>query len=77
MSEQVIPAEAVKAAAKEFAAISDPRGEWEKQTPGYHRHYFVLAKRILEAGAPCMLQDAYEKGWEDGREGTRRRDNFG
>jgi hypothetical protein len=53
--------EAVEAAAKAFAAISDPLGVWEDQAQAYRNYYKGRVANVLEAVAPYLKAQALEE----------------
>lgn len=68
----MIPVEAVEAASEALrptmAALLPAFDDSDMQLVVALNH---VARMTLEAAAPYMLADAYERGWEDGREGNR------
>lgn len=78
-----IPESAVEAAAKAIYGLQpakyyldDAAATWEQldgSNTGLNRKRRDIAKAraALEAAAPHMMEAAYERGWEDGRNGTR------
>ena len=75
MTSQVIPVEAVEAAAEAaYGAVCPMMGfpaTLEHAPSPLQETYRGIARAALEAAAAYMLESAYEQGWEDGREGTR------
>ena len=60
MTNQVIPAEAVEAAAKEIVRTVVERS-WESLLPSRQEWYRTQARAALEAAAPHMLNTEGEK----------------
>jgi hypothetical protein len=71
----VIPAEAVEAAAKALYVLENQGRSacpFDSLPQSELNARIEMAQAALDAAAPYLLEPAYEQGWEDGREGTRR-----
>ena len=66
MTNQVIPVEAVEAAAKAMLAAGNHVGGWDALPVFMQDNYLRDARAALEAAAPHMLAEA----WDEGRDAT-------
>lgn len=64
---QVIPAEAVEAAAKAAFAQTYDASEWELVVIQTQARYMRDARTALEAAAPHMLAEAKADAWDEGK----------